>query len=115
MTAIYRLGDLVQIEYPFVDIMGQKERPAVVVSSEDFCRQSGKIIAAPVTGSTWNEDKVYGTVEILDLTQTDLTKPSCIKAALHTVDVRKVLRRRGMIDKITRANLVNQVKRFFSF
>ncbi|HEV8582635.1 MAG TPA: type II toxin-antitoxin system PemK/MazF family toxin [Thermoanaerobaculia bacterium] len=110
---IYRLGDVVQILYPFADYTSEKERPAAVVSSEDFCKRSGKIIAAAITGSTWLDGKAYGTIEILDLTNTDLTKPSIILALLHTVPIEKVLRRRGTLDKATRVNLIRQVKAFF--
>jgi PemK-like, MazF-like toxin of type II toxin-antitoxin system len=112
-AAIYRLGDIVQIVYPFADYTGEKERPAAVVNSEDFCKRSGKIIAAAITGSTWIDGQVYGTVEILDLSHTDLTKPSVIIALLHTVPIDKVLRRRGTLDKVTRTNLIKQVKAFF--
>lgn len=113
MAATYRFGDVVQIDYPFADLTGEKQRPAVVVSSDSFCQKSGTIIAVPVTGSTWIDGRVYGTVEILDLSQTDLTKPSVITAMVFTVKTSKILRRRGVIDKTTRTNLLRQLREFF--
>ena len=106
MAPSYRFGDVVEVEYPYTDFSGEKKRPAVVVSSDLYHSKTTELILLPITGSTWIEGEIFGTVEVLDLNGTDLKKPSVIKAAPHTVARNKVLRKRGSLDSRTRANLV---------
>lgn len=113
MAATYRFGDVVEVDYPYTDLSGEKKRPAVVVSSDRYNKELPQLILLPITGSTWIEGEVFGTVEILDLRIADLKKPSVIKAAPHTVEQGKIVRKRGSLDKLTRANLLKTIHRLF--
>lgn len=112
MPPRYRFGDVVEVEYPYTDFSGEKVRPAVVISSDQYNQALPQLILLPITGSTWIEGRIFGTVEVLDPAAANLSKESVIKAAPHTVDVGKV-KRRGTLDKTTRARLTEALKKFF--
>lgn len=48
---IYKRGTIVLIPFPFSDLTGLKQRPALVVSSEESQRETRQIICMMVTST----------------------------------------------------------------
>lgn len=57
----YRRGDVVLVSFPFSDTSGQKERPAIVVSTDDYHEEWNEVLVVAVTSrspKTLKEDRL---------------------------------------------------------
>jgi mRNA interferase MazF len=93
--------DLVVVPFPFTDLEARKRRPALVLSTPAFTRDSGHLILAMVTTashSRWESD-----VALRDWRAAGLPHPSVVRAKLFTLDGRFVLRRLGGLSQRDRA------------
>lgn len=96
MTA-YEKGNVVLVPFPFSNQTTTKKRPAVVISSTAYNKQSSDIVIMAITSQT---SKTYGTGEcqIEDWQKAGLLKPSSIKPAISTVEKQLVLKRLGNLS-----------------
>ena len=90
----YDRGDVVLVPFPFSDQTTTKKRPAVVVSSSIFNKQSPDMVILAVT-SKINSTVGIGECLIEDWQAAGLLKPSAIKSAISTVEQTLVLRKLG--------------------
>ena len=77
----YSFGDIVLVQFPFTDQSTAKKRPAVVISSDIYNRQSPDIIIMAVT-SQMRSAGYFGDIAVNQLQQVGLLKPSVIKPML---------------------------------
>jgi mRNA interferase MazF len=45
----YRPGDVILVPYPFDEHAGGRERPALVISPDEYNKSTGKLIIAQIT------------------------------------------------------------------
>jgi mRNA interferase MazF len=99
--------DVVVVPFPYSDKLAEKRRPALVVSSDKFNKDTGLLWVAMITSTEnvgWRGD-----VEIPAGAKSGLTSPSIIRTAkLATIEQNHVVRVIGRIDGKT----ANKVKRF---
>ena len=99
--------DVVVVPFPYSDKRAEKRRPALVVSSDKFNKETDLLWVAMIT-STPNIGWL-GDVEIPVAGKSGLTSPSIIRnAKLATIERDHVVRVIGRID----ARVANKVKRF---
>ena len=94
MTA-FEAGDLVEVPFPFIESGLAKVRPALVLSTPDFQRQTGACILAMVTSaerSRWQNDCVLEA-----WSEAGLQKPSIVRWKVFTLDDSLIVRRRGRL------------------
>jgi mRNA interferase MazF len=93
---IYKTGTLVLIPFPFSDLTGLKQRPALVVSSEESQRETRQIICMMVTSTK----SIYSTDYILpSWKESGLLKPSVIKVnRIFTINADLVKRSMGELS-----------------
>lgn len=91
---IYSRADVVLVVFPFTDFIGQKKRPALVVSSDDYNRGTPDLIIAQITGNV-NAPPRPGDHHIADWQQAGLLAPSLVRAKLATIESSLVDRRLG--------------------
>ena len=95
-------GDVVIVPFPFTERLGEKRRPALVVSTRDYIEASAHVVLAMITTATrfpWPGD-----VGIVDLAATGLPKGSTVRWKIFTLDASLVLRRVGALADGDRAS-----------
>jgi mRNA interferase MazF len=99
--------NVVVVPFPYSDKLAEKRRPALVVSSDKFNKETGLLWVAMITSTAnigW-----HGDVEIPISGKSGLTAPSIIRTAkVATIEQERVLRVTGRIDGKTS----NKVKRY---
>ncbi|MBI3959634.1 MAG: type II toxin-antitoxin system PemK/MazF family toxin [Chloroflexi bacterium] len=106
-TTSYKQGDVLLAPFPFTDQSGSKQRPAVVLSGDEYNRTHPDVILAPITGQIRSAGDE---VSLVDWQTAGLLKPSVVKPVLSSFDVRLVRRTLGAL---TSADLV-QVRALFA-
>jgi mRNA interferase MazF len=77
---IYKPGDVVLVRFPFTDLVSQKRRPALVVSSSVFSTPHGDLIVIPLTSRA----QEHGLC-LAQWREAGLLKPTWFKALIATV------------------------------
>ncbi|MFO1128680.1 MAG: type II toxin-antitoxin system PemK/MazF family toxin [Rhodospirillales bacterium] len=92
---IYDRFDIVVVPFPFTDHPLSKRRPALVVSTEQFCRQHRHLILCMITAATrshWPSN-----VEITQSGAAGLRAPCVIRLKLFTLEISLILRTLGRL------------------
>lgn len=97
-TTNYSFGDIVLVSFPFTNQVGQKKRPAVVVSSEAYNRRRPDVILMAVTSKV-RQPTGFGDVVIDDWQAAGLIKPSAAKPVVFTAEKRIILKRLGQLKE----------------
>jgi len=108
-TTDYEFGDIVLVPFPFTDQIASKKRPAVVVSSNTYCRQRPDIVLMAVTGQV-KSPAYFGGIAVNDWQQAGLLKPSVIKPIFTTIEKGLVLRKLGSLSEKDRITLQEALK-----
>jgi mRNA interferase MazF len=104
---VIKQWDVVVVPFPYSDKLVEKRRPALVVSSDKFNKDTGLLWVAMITSTT--NIGLHGDIEIPAASKSGLTTPSIIRTAkLATIERDHVVRVVGRID----ARVANKVKRF---
>jgi len=93
-TTSFRQGDVLLVPYPFTDLSGSKQRPAVVVSGGAYNQTHPDVILAPITSQVMRAPDETG---VADWHSAGLLKPSVVKPILSSFDVRLVRRKLGAL------------------
>lgn len=92
-TTSYSFGDVVLVSFPFTDQVGNKQRPAVIVSSAAYQRSRPDVILLAIT-SQMRPALGFGEALIQDWQVAGLLKPSVLKPVIFTAEktlIRKTL------------------------
>ena len=90
----YKRGDVVLVPFPDVERLGEKRRPAVVVSADVYNASCPDIIAAQIT-SRRNPPPRPGDHRVRDWQAAGLVKPSLVRARLAAFHRSRVVRKLG--------------------
>ena len=93
-TTTFRRGDVVLVPFPFTDLTGNSQRPALVISDDPYHQTTDDIIIALITGRISTARRA-GDHTILDWQSAGLLRPSKVRARLATIDGRIVVRGLG--------------------
>jgi len=93
---VYKRGQVVLVPFPFTDLTSVKQRPALVVSADQFNASRPDVILAAITSQIspqLGDDEML--VSVAELAQWGLPKPSVLKLAklftIHQGLIRKSL------------------------
>jgi len=93
----YSRGDVVLVSFVFSDETGERQRPAVIVSSEAYHRSRQEAIIAAITSRT---DRILaGDHLITDWQGAGLLFPSVATGIIRTVKRGMISRRLGIMSK----------------
>ena len=112
-TTSCRRGDVVLVPFPFSDLSTTKQRPAVVLSSDQYHRVTGDCLIAAIT-SVRPPTLSLGEVALSSADQAagGLLKPSIVKVGkLIALDRRLIRRTLGRLPEATVAALLVELKR----
>ena len=109
-------GEIVLLPFPFTDFSSFKQRPALVISSDDFNFSQSDIIVAAVTSHILPR---LGKNEVLigknNPEKFGLPKTSLVKLdKIITIDQRLVRKIIGNLSKSEMKNILNKVREIFS-
>ncbi len=114
-TINYKPGEIILVPFPFTDLTAQKQRPCLIVSSEQFNIAHSDIIAIAITSqipekvSEW--EYLFTTKE---LKQCGLPKSSIIKLGkIVTLDSRLIRKRLGKLSLTSFKKVLVRVRRNF--
>ena len=91
-------GDVILLSYPFGEGAGIRKRPALVVSSSAFNRETGELVVAQIT-SRVSAPARSGDYAIADWREAKLPRPALVRARLATLARSLVLRRLGSLSE----------------
>ena len=104
-TTMYEKGDVVLIPFPFTDLTTIKTRPAVVISINEFEKETGDFTVAMITSVPHSTP--YD-CELKDWQTANLLSPSWVRAKLVTLDPKLVRYKPG---RLTESDLTEVDKR----
>ena len=108
-TEICNAFDIVLVPFPFTEMINNKRRPALVLSStKQFNDRAGASVMAMITSAVHNPWPLD--VEILDLKSAGLPVKSIIRMKLFTLDHRLILKKLGTLGEKDRDNLGQNLK-----
>ena len=95
-TTKYHKGDVVLISFPFTDLTSTKTRPAVVISMNEYLKETGDFTVAMITSVPQTTPYDY---ELKDWKSANLLVPSWVRAKLVTLDPALVRYQPGKLSK----------------
>lgn len=93
----YRRGDVVWVEFPFGDQVGNKERPALVLSTDAYHDEWNEVLAAALTSQRPKNPRPTDS-ELQDWALAGLSRPSWSRSRLHTIHHYRIQRRAGSLS-----------------
>ncbi len=93
----YEFGDIILTDFHFVDHIGYKKRPGVIISKTAFNKfAGGNLVAMAITSQL---DRLrHGENRILDLKSTGLAKASAFKAIITTINELAIYKKLGKLS-----------------
>ncbi len=94
---IYEPFGIVSIPFPFTDKTKSKKRPAVVISTKQFQKETGHASLLMITSAKHSE--WFGDFLVTDLESTGLSQEVIIRQKIFTIDLRLVEKSVGHLSK----------------
>jgi len=94
----FKWGDVVLISFPFSNASGQKERPAVILSTEDYHEEWNEVIVIAIT-SRQPKTLRKTDCEIKDCHAAGLKQRSWVRSHLATVHYQLITRKLGELSQ----------------
>ena len=97
----YKRGDVVLIPFPFTDLTTAKQRPALIISSDEWNRNQADIIVCAITSQFPVEITAFEySLPKSDILKASLPKPSKVKCGkIVTLDSRLIHKKLGAISE----------------
>jgi len=92
----YRRGDVVLIQFPFSDASGQKERPAVVISTDIYHNDWDELLVVALTSIPPKTQRPTDH-QLQDWQVAGLQHPSWTRSHLATVHRKLIIRKLGRL------------------
>lgn len=92
-------GDVVLVPFPFSDLSGIKNRPALVVSDDKYNAATNDVIVAQITGNVSGQPR-FGDYQITGWQAVGLRAPSLVRAKLATLATRRIRKTLGQFPSI---------------
>jgi mRNA interferase MazF len=93
---IFNRGDVILVSFIFTDESGTKQRPAVVVSSDEYHRDRKEAIVAAITSQI--NRQLVGDYLLVDWQSAGLLFPSVATGIIRTVKQELINRRLGSLS-----------------
>jgi mRNA interferase MazF len=105
---MYERGDVVLLPFPFTDLSAARTRPAVVVSTDAFARDTGDFTVAMITSVPHTSAYDYA---LSDWQAAHLLRPSWVRAKLATLDPALVRYQPGRLSDADLAEVERRLRR----
>jgi mRNA interferase MazF len=92
-TTSFDSGDVILVRFPFTDLSGAKQRPAVVLSTAAYSARYGDLIFIPLT----SQPQPDPALALTDWSSAGLLRPTWVKPLIASVTQRAVARAVGRV------------------
>lgn len=100
----FDFGDVVLVSFPYTNQIGDKKRPAVVVSQLHYARFRPDLVLMPIT-SQIRPSPGFAELLLADWQNANLLKPSVVKPVFATLEQILVVRQLGQLSAADKAGL----------
>lgn len=90
---IYKPHDVVLVPFPFTDLNGQKQRPAVIICTDTYLNRRPDTIILAITSQLKSEGYV-----VADWKAAGLLKPSVLKPVITTIEQTQIIKKLGALE-----------------
>lgn len=94
----YKYGDVVLVPFPFTNQAGSKQRPAVIISPDEYQSIRGDVIIMAITSQKKQQILQDGECYI-DEKSAGLLKPSLLKAVVTTIEASLIIKKLGEFNE----------------
>jgi len=94
---MFKKGDVVLIPFPFTDLTSAKTRPAVIVSTEAYEKETGNFMVAMITSVP--QSTSYD-CEVKDWRTANLLAPSWVRIKIATINPKLVRYKPGSLTTV---------------
>ncbi|MCL2096851.1 MAG: type II toxin-antitoxin system PemK/MazF family toxin [Oscillospiraceae bacterium] len=110
---MYKQGDIVLIPVPFTDLSSSKKRPVLILSSDDYNKNTDDLIVAAITSNI--DEKPYSIIITTDdLVDGNLLHKSCVRAdKLYTLAQSIVIKNFGTLKSETLTTVIKIMYKIF--
>ncbi len=106
--------DLLLVPFPFSDQSGRKVRPVIVISNNEFNKESNDLIVLGVT-SNISKDKYTVSLTNKDIEEGKLFTACCIKIEnLLKIDKEMIIKKIGKIKKDNLKKIIDKLMNLFN-
>ena len=109
-TTTFSRGDIVVVPYPFSELNIIKNRPALVLSTDEFLAGRHDVVIAAIT-SRVRTPPLYGDYVLRDWREGGLIRPSVVTGLLRTAKTYRILRKIGAISPHDLGNYESVLRR----
>ncbi|MDR3492846.1 MAG: type II toxin-antitoxin system PemK/MazF family toxin [Gammaproteobacteria bacterium] len=109
----YKPFSVVVVPFPFTDASQAKRRPAVVLSTEDFQKQTKHITLLMVTSA--KHSQWHGDHKIIDLESAGLHAESIVRQKIFTLDQRIIIDSIGKLALKDKEAVIKYTHRHLKF
>lgn len=107
--------DLLLVPFPFSDQSGRKARPVIVISNNEFNRDSDDIIVVGVTSNILKDEYTLNLTNN-NLDEGKLSTTCCIKIEnVLKLDKEMIIKKIGRINKETLKKIVDKLSEIISY
>jgi mRNA interferase MazF len=111
-TTSFRQGDIVLVPFPFTDLSGAKQRPALVISPERLNNQRADLVVVALTSqipATFSEDELL--LSNADMAVGGLPKRSVVRLAkIFTIHQALIRQKLGQLPEATVKSILQKLK-----
>lgn len=107
-TTSFEFGQVVLVRFPFTDLHGSKQRPAVVISSHAYAQQRPDVILMAIT-SQIRQNPGFGEVGIQSWQSAGLLNSSIIKPVIFTAEKTIIKKTLGKLKQRDQASLLKTI------
>lgn len=107
-TKIYKPFSILVVPFPFTDSSQKKKRPALVVSSKIYQKETDHISLLMITSSLHSQ--WYGDHLITELEPTGLTSKSIVRQKIFTIDMRLIVKEIGILSEKDKHDVLKKIQ-----
>lgn len=108
----YNKFDVIVSEFPFIDNSKvRKIRPSVIISSNEYNKQTGFIVIAMITSA--KHSQMWNDIEVINPHLMELKESSIIRMKFANILIGDVLARIGRLDEGSQKALEGKLKKVF--
>jgi mRNA interferase MazF len=112
-TTSYKRGDVVLVPFPFTDLTGAKQRPAMVVSADAFNSSRDDLLVVAITSqvpASLKPDEFL--IPTAELTSCGLPKPSILRLLkLVSLHQHLIIKRIGQMPEPVLGQILERIRR----
>lgn len=109
---IYNKWDIILVPFPFTNLETVKKRPALVISSQEYNKNTDVVIA--FITSQLNTKSKLGDYLITNWQQANLPKPSMLRMKFATINNAIIIKKLGTLSTQDARAFLTELTTFFS-